>query len=448
MAPRRGRGGLPELEVEMDAKCPASGCQRGSDFQSEDMVACDMCNNAYHLSCAGLTAVPLGDWLCPVCGPFCAARQPRPLSAVTFDASRATKRVKRERREKAQIAEGGLPTLQEVEQLRKAAVSDATRKKIEAVDRSFTSLMQQLGVPRNSGSAVALYITWRVKNGLAEQTILGEISSLKRVPGVVMPEENELQDLTRAVKRLAENPGNAKDPIRLDEMVLLRRQLLLGWKDDDELEHVRQLRNWAYFFLAFVGMLRANELLSLRWTDVSFGWKEASALHERDPGVASGGALVHATLKIVASKTDVEARGQTVRILAGSHGALSDCPVRLLQRLRSSALTRGPFVFEDLRPTNAPKPLQYATMLHLFKDNLALAGLAPDRVERLALHSLRRGGATAAMAAGASIREIMTHGRWRSDVVYIYALVSDQQAAGLTGKLVERLREGDRLLYT
>ena len=39
------------------------------------------------------------------------------------------------------------------------------------------------------------------------------------------------------------------------------------------------------------------------------------------------------------------------------------------------------------------------------------------------------------------MRQIKAHGRWRSDVAYIYALVSDKETTSLTRTLVEQLHE-------
>ena len=42
----------------------------------------------------------------------------------------------------------------------------------------------------------------------------------------------------------------------------------------------------------------------------------------------------------------------------------------------------------------------------------------------LAAHSLRRGGAVAALEAGASLDELMRHGRWKSNAVEAYLQLS------------------------
>ena len=61
-------------------------------------------------------------------------------------------------------------------------------------------------------------------------------------------------------------------------------------------------------------------------------------------------------------------------------------------------------------------------------------------VERdYSLHSLRRGGATAAALAGIPMRLIKRHGRWRSDVAYLYTLVSDQELPRISAQLLADL---------
>ena len=39
-------------------------CHKDDD---QDMLLCDRCPKAFHLTCLGLTAVPDGDWYCAVC---------------------------------------------------------------------------------------------------------------------------------------------------------------------------------------------------------------------------------------------------------------------------------------------------------------------------------------------------------------------------------------------
>jgi hypothetical protein len=57
------------------------------------------------------------------------------------------------------------------------------------------------------------------------------------------------------------------------------------------------------------------------------------------------------------------------------------------------------------------KSVSYTRILKLFNDACASLGLSP---KEYGLHSLRRGGATAAAAAGVSDRLLQKHGRWKT----------------------------------
>lgn len=66
-------------------------------------------------------------------------------------------------------------------------------------------------------------------------------------------------------------------------------------------------------------------------------------------------------------------------------------------------------------PDGTPLPISY--MRKAWTDAMNRLGITNNAYT---LHSLRRGGATDAYAAGASIQEIRQHGDWRSDAVYAY----------------------------
>ena len=414
------------------------------------MLACDACGQGHHQSCIGLRVVPPGEWFGPCCRAWVAARKrsrpdPRPQPErvpPTYAVAGPPRLDKSKRREAAGLGRGGLPTAEDVRRLKAEAVAPATRKKIETVQRLFLGMAAALGIAASSEGAYDLFVTWRVKEGKSINTILSDMSLLKQVEGVRVPPEKEVRRLSQAVRRLAECPGHAKDPITLGEMQLLRRELLAGWRDDGSEQNVRKLRNWTFFLLGFIGMFRGGELANLRWDSVRLGWRTTAAVVELsvDAQPPARSQLEFATLHVVESKTDPAAQGQLVRVAAGAHHDLFHCPLQLLLKLHKRRRSSG-FVFEETRMRCDPQGLSDGTFLTLLHETLRAAGVSEERNARLGLHSLRRGGATAAAAGGATIREIKTHGRWRSDVAYIYALVSDQQVSGLTKELLSQLRD-------
>ena len=103
-------------------------------------------------------------------------------------------------------------------------------------------------------------------------------------------------------------------------------------------------------------------------------------------------------------------------------------PVRLMQR------------YFALHPVSADAA---ATTPHFSRGGRAITvreirGMVQELMRRLGLdprrygaHSLRIGGATAALAAGMSAAAIRAAGRWSSDVYQIYCRLSRESAAGV-----------------
>lgn len=423
---------------------PCVGCGREEcdTDDEEDQIFCDGCNACFCLGCASLSAVPDGDWFgeCCTVAPAPIDREP------TFEIARRPRLdKKRLRLEEVGFADNNEPaTAEEVAKFKQAFIKKKTRLGQEKVMKRLTDHARQLRLDPCSTEALDHYVAWRVKCGRASSTILKEISALRQLGQVQMHSDLEMRRLIQSVRRLADCPSESVDPITLSEMRLLRDQTIgPRWRNDGSETSHRQLRNWTFFLLAFVGMFRSKELLELRWDDIVLTWHLGGesldlAFDARPPPRAQ---LVHATLYVLQSKMDVDAKGEPVRIRADVDYGLRFCPVHLLLELRTLARPGQEHVFAETRRNYAPKGLGYDCFLNAFKDNLRDAGVPPSRLQRLALHSFRRGGATAAAAAGASIRQIKAHGRWRSDVAYIYALVSDAETTTLTGTLVQQLQD-------
>lgn len=429
----------------VDLRAPCRVCRGTGVSADNDMLFCDGCDDCYHVLCVKVARVPNGHWFCRACAPaFKRARPeeaPGPTVDPTYVNARTSRGDKKEKRAKAGLHPGLLTTWEEVARLEAAALADSTRKKIDGLSRSLDRfLASQPGqLVRGTPGAFELFVTWRVKSGVGRDTILSEMSLMRHVPGARIPDVERVSKLAKAVKRMADCSDEAKDPITLREMRLLKTQVLEGWKDSGSLRDRLALRNWSYFLVGFTGMFRANELLAMRWEDINFGWTSREGETELAPGeTPESGVLRFVSLHVRESKTS--ARGQTVRISAAPQGGdWTDCPARLTQRLHQER--RGRFVFAELRTQYSPEALSDDTMRSLFKKALRGAGLNEQRLAKLSLHSLRRGGATAAAASGATMREIKAQGRWRSDVAYIYALVSDQTCVKLTERLLTALQD-------
>ena len=103
-------------------------------------------------------------------------------------------------------------------------------------------------------------------------------------------------------------------------------------------------------------------------------------------------------------------------------------PVRLMQQM----IERDPVAEEERASTplfarrgRAVAVREVRAMVQLLMRKLGLESA------RFGAHSLRIGGATAALAAGMSAAAIRAAGRWSSDVYRIYCRVSRQSAAGV-----------------
>ena len=121
------------------------------------------------------------------------------------------------------------------------------------------------------------------------------------------------------------------------------------------------------------------------------------------------------------------AQRKDVPLLIAEGGSLLD-PVRLMQQM----IERDPVAEEELASTplfarrgRAVAVREVRAMVQLLMGKLGLESA------RFGAHSLRIGGATAALAAGMSAAAIRAAGRWSSDVYQIYCRVSRQSAAGV-----------------
>ena len=160
----------------------------------------------------------------------------------------------------------------------------------------------------------------------------------------------------------------------------------------------REARDFAFWLLAWHGLFRGSELVSLQWGDLT---------------VHPDGLIV----LVVKSKTDQAGGGQHVFVHKRSDGGVL-CPVGALQCLATfTSRLVGPVfsVHQDMS-----QPVSKRTMLV----RLQAALHALDLPEHLfGLHSFRSGGATTAAHGGVPERLIKAHGRWVSDVVRVYTNV-------------------------
>ena len=173
------------------------------------------------------------------------------------------------------------------------------------------------------------------------------------------------------------------------------------------LQHLRVFGNYAFsdsvsfvrlrtiwrIFMQFFALLRFNEVASLTFDDLI--WTPAGL-----------------DLFIKRSKTDQHAKGATVSLNYNSDPKL--CPVRLtikyIKMLKYDSGFLLPVMFK--KKPDGSSSLKYHSALSDFKQLFKFFNMDPSGYGE---HSGRRGGTTAAAAAGADLNELKLQGRWRSD---------------------------------
>ncbi len=161
---------------------------------------------------------------------------------------------------------------------------------------------------------------------------------------------------------------------------------------------------------------------------------EAAALDIADLVFAEEGLQI--TIRM--SKTDQDARGETVHVPYGSNPGT--CPVRLargwLADLAERGVTSGPLLRSVDRHDRLAGTPGYAGRApasgRMSGDGLnrvvkaAAARAALPDPDSYTFHGLRAGGATESAKAGTPTAYIKDHGRWKSDVVNTYVRAAEK----------------------
>ena len=118
---------------------------------------------------------------------------------------------------------------------------------------------------------------------------------------------------------------------------------------------------------------------------------------------------------------------KSVPLLVAAGGSLLD-PVRLMHLM----IDNDQVAEADLAITplfrRVGRAIRVGEVRSMVKTLMRSLGLDP---RRFGAHSLRIGGATAALAAGMSAAAIRAAGRWSSDIYLIYCRLSKESAAGV-----------------
>ena len=243
---------------------------------------------------------------------------------------------------------------------------------------------------------VALYITHLLDSGSSSHVVNHSIYSIKwmhTVNNFPDPTENGyVKSLQEAAKRIATPRVHRKDPVTT-EMLIELCDLHANCND------LLVIRDLTMALISFSGFLRFDELSNLKCNDI--------VIHED-----------YISIFIHKSKTDRYRQGNEIVMAKGSSSA---CPMLMLLKYISMAgisLNSSQFLFKPVYRSKGIAKLIYKDKKLSYtaaKESVLsrLRSVRPD--SNLGLHSLRSGGATAAVAGDVSERCIKRHGRWKCD---------------------------------
>lgn len=226
-------------------------------------------------------------------------------------------------------------------------------------------------------------------------------------------------DLLRAIARHQGPQGVPQGKAGMSKSLLrlLLSHLATKAQGDPRMAPIH-MRDQAWLVLGFFGMMRRSEILALRVGDISYSPSPAP----------------HLSVRIARSKTDPEGKGSNVIIRAVSKDSIKiwDRVHALLQyRTAQGAAPQDPLFtqwdLDKMQLSAIPLGTGQALAKRLQVMLSALVTQYPSLPVHPAsygMHSLRRGGATAAWEGGVDRDRIMSHGRWTSAAVDAYLVAT------------------------
>ncbi len=282
----------------------------------------------------------------------------------------------------------GLPSplqnlAQRAEDLARASLSPATRKAYQAAWTAFETWCRDNGLPALPAApeTLALYLAKLApeKGVRTVNKALAAIALAHRSAGHVSPtEDRQVRRVARGLRRTHGKPAKGKDPVRVDDLSAMVRDLGADLVD---------VRDKALLLLGFAGAFRRAELVALDVEDIK----------EVPEGLV---------VMLRRSKVDQEGEGRKVGIPKARRARL--CPVAAVKAWTTAAgISAGPLFrpvdrWGKLRPEGRLSDRAVALVVQRVAKR---AGIDPAN---LAGHSLRSGFCTEAARAGASERAIMS----------------------------------------
>lgn len=268
-----------------------------------------------------------------------------------------------------------------------AATSNNTRIAYQTDIRHFVSWGGRLPT---SGNVMLQYLRYHA-GLLNPRTLARRLTAIKNwhlYQGFADPTGHPAIHKTLAgIKNVHGKPKIKATPLTLETIAKMSALLMQSSRLID-------CRNRVLLLVGFFGAFRRSELVSIKWSDITY--------------VSEGMEIL-----VPRSKTDQVGDGQICAI-PSSHDAML-CPVTALAEWRELSSSDTEYVFRQItaggRILNAAiKPHQANVVVK----SIAMACGLPD-ADSYSSHSLRRGFATEASRKGAPFGSIMRHGRWRHE---------------------------------
>jgi site-specific recombinase XerD len=216
---------------------------------------------------------------------------------------------------------------------------------------------------------------------------LSAITEAHQVLGVPSPASSpEVQFTWAGIRR-----AHGKPPKGKEAAVMAIVAAMVAPLEDRLIDH----RDRSLLLLGFAAAFRRSELAALLVDEVA----------DTPDGLR---------LALARSKTDQEAEGEVLGVPYGSNP--QTCPVRAWRKwLEVSGIADGPaFRAVNRHGHLSNEPLETGSIARMVKRRAVAAGLP---AAGFAAHSLRAGFATTAARRGVPEREIMRHGRWKTQAV-------------------------------
>lgn len=295
----------------------------------------------------------------------------------------------------------------------------ATQKSYDSSRRAYDAFRATYGeteLPEEDPNTLSLFMMARTIEGMAQSTILKDMRSLQAILPKLRSDPQLMRQTVMAVKKQAAEAGAERLPISSQ---LLSRILQRIPQVESGLQKTRSA---VFFAMLFRGCMRAADLIEAQWQH----------LQQTKEGLI---------LFLPYTKADPFGEGSFARVTDPSGAILTALnEIRKEQTKGGSEVTHIFAKTPSKRNPQVDEPVAVNTMRFSLKR--AMQGLVPDDdLQHYGLHSFRRGAATELFKQGASIRDIMIHGRWKSNAVLKY-VVQSSQALWKTAELLQGQKPG------